>query len=104
MNPSETKLEAEVSMEKHAVEVPDDPPSYVLIAGDFSRQDSDKVRNPIEVDRDNFDEVMEVLAPRIRVSAENEASIFTKQMCTVLVTLGNFSAIFAHENSNKKAC
>ena len=36
MNPTESNFEAEVSMEKQAQEVPEDPPFHILFLGDFS--------------------------------------------------------------------
>lgn len=69
MLPTDTEFEAQVSMETEAVPVPEDPPFHVLFSGDFSgRQnlartvtDPLPVRGPIEIDRDNFDEVMRKL-------------------------------------------
>ena len=69
MQPTETDFEAMVSMETEAIPVPDDPPFHLLITGDFSGRDNlIKVTDaplgeprPIEIDRDNFEQVMKKL-------------------------------------------
>ncbi|QQS40123.1 MAG: type VI secretion system contractile sheath large subunit [Acidobacteriota bacterium] len=66
MLPTETDFEAQVSMETEAVPVPEDPPFHILFAGDYTGRAnslgaSDEklpVPVPIEIDRDNFEEVM----------------------------------------------
>jgi len=47
--------------------VDDDTPFRILVAGDFSGG-AGRVRKPIEIDRDNFDQVMGVIAPELRIA------------------------------------
>lgn len=75
MLPTETDFEAQVSMETEAVPVPDDPPFHILFAGDYSGREnrlagSDEklsIPVPVEIDRDNFEEVMGHLNVNIRI-------------------------------------
>ena len=50
--------------------VDDDVPFRILVAGDFSGG-AGKFRRPIEIDRDNFDEVMERVGPEVRLPLGN---------------------------------
>ncbi len=47
--------------------IDDDTPFRILVAGDFSGG-AGRVRKPIEIDRDNFDQVLAVIAPELRLS------------------------------------
>ena len=75
MLPTETEFEAEVSMETEATPIPEDPPFLVLLAGDFSGRrnlsnltgESPNPRRPIEIDRDNFDDVFKKLNVTLRI-------------------------------------
>jgi len=46
--------------------VDDETPFRILVAGNFSGG-AGRVRKPIEIDRDNFDQVLAVIAPELRV-------------------------------------
>src|SRR5215467_4473418 len=47
--------------------VDDDTPFRILVAGNFSGG-AGRVRKPIEIDRDNFDQVLAVIAPELRLA------------------------------------
>jgi type VI secretion system protein ImpC len=47
--------------------VDDDTPFRILVAGNFSGG-AGRVRKPIEIDRDNFDQVLAVIAPELRMA------------------------------------
>lgn len=75
MIPTDSGLEAEFSMEKEAVPVPEDPPFHVLFMGDYSgrenlsRATGASLPEPSvrEIDRDNFDAVMRKLNVSLRL-------------------------------------
>lgn len=66
---NDTDFEAKVSLEREATPIPEDPPFHILFLGDYSgRENQNKYeKNPtqdykaIEIDRDNFDDVMRSL-------------------------------------------
>ncbi|REJ76419.1 MAG: hypothetical protein DWQ47_12505 [Acidobacteria bacterium] len=66
MLPTDTDFEAQVSMEREAVPVPEDPPFHILFVGDYSGRSNHLFNSeeklpvpvPIEIDRDNFEAVM----------------------------------------------
>ena len=70
MLPTDNNFESEFSLETTAVPVSEDPPFYVLILGDWS---GDAVKKPltdrrsIEIDRDNFDEIIKRLNVRLEL-------------------------------------
>ena len=70
IDPSRTSLEAEVSMEKAALEVAEDPPFHILVMGDFSGCDSgDRTLKPLQIDRDDYEAVMRTVGPRVLIDA-----------------------------------
>lgn len=77
MLPTETDFEAEVSMETEAIPIPEDPPFLILFAGDFSGRknlsslggEPENSLRPIEIDRDNFDDVFRKLKVTLRIEA-----------------------------------
>ncbi len=76
MNPGESNLEAEVSMERLAVEVPEDPPFHIFVMGDFSGSaGSDTALIPFEIDRDEFSSVLKRIAPRVRIEVGDSGTI-----------------------------
>lgn len=61
MFPTDNNLESEFTFENAAVPIPEDPPFYILLLGNWAGDSSNKDltdRRPIEIDRDNFDEVL----------------------------------------------
>lgn len=64
MLPTDNNFESEFTFETAAFPVPAEPPFYILLLGNWSG-DSKKIaltdRRPIEIDRDNFDEVLKKL-------------------------------------------
>lgn len=72
---TDTDFEAQVSMETEATPVPEDPPLHILFAGDFSGRGNLRKAGvqlpafgkPIEIDRDNFEEVMRGLNTGLRI-------------------------------------
>jgi len=82
MLPTKSNFEAEVSMEREAIPVPEDPPFLVLLAGDYSgranlARTTDAVLrapSPIEVDRDNFEDVLKRLNVGIRIEPGGEGT------------------------------
>ncbi|MCO6511573.1 MAG: type VI secretion system contractile sheath large subunit [Aridibacter famidurans] len=82
MLPTETDFEAQVSMETEAVPVPEDPPFHILFSGDYSgranrlSESGEKlpIPVPIEIDRDNFDEVMGHLNVSLRIEPGGEGT------------------------------
>ncbi|MEZ5345643.1 MAG: type VI secretion system contractile sheath small subunit [Pyrinomonadaceae bacterium] len=75
-------LEFEFSMEKEATPVPDDPPFRILLLGDYSGRknlarsvDSPLPDSkPIEVDRDNFDDLMKRLNVGLRLELKDDSN------------------------------
>jgi len=60
-------VQIDVEEEPHELPHPDpDAPFRLLIAGDFSGGAS-RIRKPVAVDRDNFDEVLALFAPALRL-------------------------------------
>jgi len=72
-----SSMETKVSLERQAVPVDEDPPFLILIAGDFSGRanllkSTDAALTtprPIEIDRDNFDDVLRKLNVGLRIKA-----------------------------------
>src|SRR5437763_1877744 len=73
--PSFTKVAIETGEPREVVEKPEPEDSFhIAILGDFSGRENRGVldstlqgRTPVLVDRDNFDEVLELFAPRIQL-------------------------------------
>ncbi len=64
MLPTDNNFESEFTLENAAVPVPEEPPFYVLLLGDWSGDSTKKElidRRPIVLDRDNFDEILKRL-------------------------------------------
>ncbi|HUF04367.1 MAG TPA: type VI secretion system contractile sheath large subunit [Aridibacter sp.] len=82
MLPTETDFEAQVSMETEGVPVPGDPPFHILFAGDYSGRKNKLAASdeklpipfPIEIDRDNFEEVMGHLNVGLRIEPGGEGT------------------------------
>ena len=73
MFPSDSDLETNVTLEAEKTGVIDDPPFRMLMLGDWSG-DAEKSelhrRNPLEIDRDNFDDIMKKLRVRLELEAD----------------------------------
>jgi type VI secretion system protein ImpC len=75
MLPKKSNFEAKVSLEREGVPIPEDPPFHLLVAGDFSGRanllhSTEATLNtpkPIEIDRDNFEDVMKRLNVGLRI-------------------------------------
>ena len=72
MFPSDSDFETNVTLETERTGVIDEPPFLILMLGDWSG-DAEKSelhrRNPLEIDRDNFDDIMKKL--RVRLELES---------------------------------
>lgn len=68
MFPFESDFESKVSLESAKIGVIDEPPFHILMLGDWGG-DADKIdlprRRPLEIDRDNFDDIMKRLRVRL---------------------------------------
>ena len=75
-----------------------DSPFYILVAGDFSGG-AGRQREPIMVDRDNFDDVLARVAPEVRLPAgESEIAIRFRELDdfhpdSLFARLGPFQAL-----------
>lgn len=78
MIPNKTDFETEVSLETEAVPIPDDPPFHILFLGDYSGRENLSfsteaklpVSAPIEIDRDNFTDVLKKLNTSLRLDLQ----------------------------------
>ena len=74
---SDIGLEAEFTFERDLGGVIDEPPFRILMLGDWSGG-ADSVlagRRPVEIDRDNFDEVVDRLKPRAELDFEDGSTL-----------------------------
>ncbi|HSK71610.1 MAG TPA: type VI secretion system contractile sheath large subunit [Pyrinomonadaceae bacterium] len=91
MFPNDNDFESKVTLETEATPIAEEPPFHILLLGDWSGREnkgeavqSDNIRfSPIEIDRDNFDEVMEKLGVELNLKfgedGENALTLrFTK--------------------------
>ncbi len=73
MFPSDSDHETKVTLETERTGVIDEPPFRILMLGDWSG-DAEKGelyrRNPLEIDRDNFDDIMKKLRVRLELEAD----------------------------------
>lgn len=61
MLPTDNNLESEFTFENAAVPVPEDPPFHILLLGNWCGDSINRDladRHPVEIDRDNFDDVI----------------------------------------------
>lgn len=78
MTPIKTEHETQVSMETEAIPLPDEPPFHILLLGDYSGREnlasftdaSLPQARPIEIDRDNFEDVLKRLNTSLRLEFE----------------------------------
>ena len=81
MFPTDSGLEFEFSMEKEAIPVQEDPPFKILLLGDYSGRENlvastDSIlpkAKPIEVDRDNFEDLMKRLNTSLRLGLQDNS-------------------------------
>ena len=81
---TESDFEAKVSMETQAIPIPDDPPFHILFLGDYSgrenllefTQAAIPKSHPLEIDRDNFEDVMKKLNVSLRIDLQGNRSDF----------------------------
>ena len=75
---SDIGLEAKFTLERERGGEINEPPFRILMLGDWSG-DAEKRpfadRSPIEVDRDNFDDVMERLKSRVQLDFEDGSAL-----------------------------
>lgn len=73
MFPSDTDIQTKVTLEADTTGVIDEPPFRILMLGDWGG-DAEKSefhrRNPLEIDRDNFDDIMKKLRVRLELEVE----------------------------------
>ena len=77
MFPNDTKFEAKFTLETEKAGVIEEPPFHILFLGDWSGDGEKKdlsERRPIEIDRDNFDEVMQKLHVRLVLNLHNDGN------------------------------
>jgi type VI secretion system protein ImpC len=65
MMPTDNELEAKFTLESEKTGVIDEPPFRILVLGDWSGDSDRNSPRPIEIDRDNFDEVIAKLGVRL---------------------------------------
>lgn len=78
MTPTKTEHETQVSMETAAIPLPDEPPFHILLLGDYSGRENlsnftDAAlpeARPIEIDRDNYEQVLKRLNTCLRLEFE----------------------------------
>jgi type VI secretion system protein ImpC len=84
MNPAKTNLEAQFSLEREGTPIPEDPPFHILFMGDYSgrenllnftRAELPKA-HPVEIDRDNFEDVMKKLNVSLRLDLQGDGTDF----------------------------
>lgn len=78
IQPSDSSLEAQFTLESSKTGVIDDPPFHILALGDWSGDGEKKPvaeRTPIEIDRDNFDEVIARLKARVDLDLDESSSL-----------------------------
>src|SRR5258708_8801257 len=77
MTPSDSDLEAKFTMEGARGGVIDEPPFRILALGDWSGNGEKRglsSRSPIEIDRDNFDEVMNKIGTSLELDLQGDGS------------------------------
>ena len=71
MFPSDTDFDTKVTLETEIMPIPEDQPFHILILGDWSGKENQCVKSdlseirPIEIDRDNFDQVLKKLSVKL---------------------------------------
>ena len=79
MFPSDTDNETKVTLETEMSPLAEDPPFHILLIGDWSGRENRSISsapkyNPIEIDRDNFDEVIKRLGVGLNLDFQGSGS------------------------------
>ncbi len=80
MFPTDTNFEAKFSLETEKTGIIEEPPFQILVLGDWSGNGEKKdlaERRPIEIDRDNFDDVLQKLGVRLDLDLQNDGNVLT---------------------------
>lgn len=78
MFPSDTDYDTKVTLESEATLIDDDLPFHILLLGDWSGKESRSAKtdlqklNPIEIDRDNFEDVLEKLDVKLSLDFQGD--------------------------------
>lgn len=78
MLPTETDFESKFTLESEANPLADEPPFHILVLGDWSGNATKKdlsERRPIEIDRDNFDEVLQKLKVSLALDLNGDGNL-----------------------------
>lgn len=80
MLPTDTDFETKVSLETERTGIIEEPPFHFLVLGDWSGDGQKKdlsERRPIEIDRDNFDEILQKLNVCLELDLQNDGNVLT---------------------------
>ncbi len=78
MSPINSSLEGTFTMESGGNVVADDAPFHMLVLGDWSSKAEKpelEKRRPIEIDRDNFDDVLRKIRPELNLEFDSETTL-----------------------------
>lgn len=78
MLPTETDFKSKFTLESEANPLADEPPFHILVLGDWSGNATKKdlsERRPIEIDRDNFDEVLQKLKVSLALDLNGDGNL-----------------------------
>lgn len=77
MFPKDMDFESKVSLESEKTGIVEEPPFHFLVLGDWSADGIKKdlaERRPIEIDRDNFDDVLKKIKPHLELDLHNDGN------------------------------
>src|SRR5688572_7560726 len=80
MLPTDSNFEAQFTFETEASPLPDNSPFQILLFGDWSGgavKTDLELRQPIEIDRDNFEDVMRRLKVTVQLNLQGNESNLT---------------------------
>ena len=84
MSPEETNLEGTFTFETGGNVVEDDAPFHILCLGNWSGNGENEIvldkRRPTFIDRDNFDDVIRKIRPRLNLEFDGEKTIFDRNV------------------------
>ena len=84
-------LDTKFTLESQRTGVIDEPPFHILMLGNWSGasgRERASVSRPVEIDRDNFDQVMERLKVHISLGAEAALEVLGRLGAKIVRTLG----------------